>query len=39
MQPVLPGVVRRLLDDELAHSVAEVAGLPGGGGMAVRLPG
>ncbi|MEE2897451.1 MAG: Smr/MutS family protein [Gemmatimonadota bacterium] len=38
-QPVLPGVVRRLLDDELVHSVAEVAGLPGGGGMAVRLPG
>jgi Smr domain-containing protein len=37
--PVLPGVVQRLLDDELSSSVAEVAGLPGGGGVAVRLPG
>ena len=36
-QPVLPGVVRRLLDGELADWVTEVAGLPGGGGVAVRV--
>jgi DNA-nicking Smr family endonuclease len=36
--PVLPGLVRRRLDDELAPWVGESAGLPGGGGVAVRLP-
>ena len=35
--PVLPGLVRALLDDDLTRLVREVAGLPGGGGVAVRL--
>jgi DNA-nicking Smr family endonuclease len=35
--PVLPGLVRDLLDDDLTRLVREVAGLPGGGGVAVRL--
>jgi DNA-nicking Smr family endonuclease len=35
--PVLPSLVRRLLDEELAGRVAESAGLPGGGGVAVRM--
>ncbi|MDA0313361.1 MAG: Smr/MutS family protein [Gemmatimonadetes bacterium] len=34
---VLPGVVRRLLSDELAMYVDELAGLPGGGGFVVRV--
>lgn len=36
-QPVLPGVVQELLGGSLARHVAEVAGLPGGGGFALRL--
>ena len=35
--PVLPGVVREALAGPLAPYVAEQAGLPGGGGIAVRL--
>jgi DNA-nicking Smr family endonuclease len=34
---VLPGLVRDLLDYDLADLVRERAGLPGGGGVAVRL--
>lgn len=34
---VLPGLVRDLLGEDLAHYVEEVAGLPGGGGVAVRI--
>lgn len=34
---VLPGVVRDLLADELSDAVRESAGLPGGGGLAIRL--
>lgn len=34
---VLPGLVRALVVDDLADLVAESAGLPGGGGVAVRL--
>lgn len=35
--PVLPGLVRDLLDYDLSNLVRERAGLPGGGGVAVRL--
>lgn len=35
--PVLPGVTRELLRGELADHVAEMAGLPGGGAVAIRL--
>jgi hypothetical protein len=34
---VLPGVVQDMLAGELRESVMEVAGLPGGGALAVRL--
>lgn len=34
---VLPGVTRRLLHGELEDHVGEIAGLPGGGALAVRL--
>ena len=37
--PVLPGLVREMLEDELAPVVAEWAGLHGGGGFAVRIAG
>ncbi len=36
-RPVLPGVAREALAGALAPYVAEQAGLPGGGGIAVRL--
>ncbi len=36
-QPVLPGLVRGLLGEEFADVVREFAGLPGGGGYAVRI--
>ncbi len=36
-EAVLPGVTRDLLRGELADLVAETAGLPGGGALAVRL--
>ena len=35
--PVLPRLVREMLDGELRDSVEESAGLPGGGGLAVRI--
>jgi DNA-nicking Smr family endonuclease len=35
--PVLPGVVQDMLAGELRELVMEVAGLPGGGALAVRL--
>ena len=35
--PVLPGLVRDMLDDDFASVVAESAGLHGGGGFAVRI--
>ena len=35
--PVLPGLVRDLLASELAEFVDLTAGLPGGGGVAIRL--
>ena len=35
--PVLPGLVRDLLEYDLSGLVRESAGLPGGGGVAVRL--
>jgi DNA-nicking Smr family endonuclease len=34
---VLPGLVRDLLGEEFADVVTEFAGLPGGGGYAVRI--
>jgi DNA-nicking Smr family endonuclease len=37
--PVLPGLVREMLQDDLSQLVAEWAGLHGGGGFAVRLAG
>lgn len=36
-EAVLPGVTRNLLCGELDDLVAEMAGLPGGGAVAVRL--
>jgi len=35
--PVLPGVVREALVGSLSEYAAEHAGLPGGGGVAIRL--
>jgi DNA-nicking Smr family endonuclease len=35
--PVLPGLVRDLLRAEMAEFVRESAGLPGGGGVAIRI--
>ena len=37
--PVLPGLVRELLMHELSEIVAELGGLTGGGGFAVRISG
>ena len=37
--PVLPGLVREMLQDDLSELVAEWAGLHGGGGFAVRIAG
>ena len=37
--PVLPGLVREMLEDDLSRVVAEWAGLHGGGGFAVRIAG
>lgn len=36
-RPVLPGVVREVLAGPLSALVMEEAGLPGGGGVAIRL--
>jgi len=36
--PVLPGLVRDLLESDLRDLAVSSAGLPGGGGVAVRLP-
>lgn len=35
--PVLPGLVREMLDHEVAHMVERYAGMPGGGGWVVRV--
>ena len=35
--PVLPGVVRDMLDDDVAGLVDDYAGMMGGGGWAVRM--
>ena len=35
--PVLPGVTRDVLEYDVAECVAETAGIPGGGGVRVRL--
>lgn len=35
--PVLPGLVRELLEQDLSSDLTEFAGLPGGGGFAVRI--
>jgi DNA-nicking Smr family endonuclease len=37
--PVLPGLVRDMLEGELGNSVSESATLHGGGGFAVRIAG
>jgi DNA-nicking Smr family endonuclease len=37
--PVLPGLMREMLEDDLSRVVAEWAGLHGGGGFAVRIAG
>ena len=37
--PVLPGLVREMLEDDLSRVVAEWAGLHGGGGFTVRIAG
>jgi len=36
-EPVLPGLVNRMLRDEFHDEVEMIAGLPGGGALAVRL--
>ncbi len=38
-EPVLPGLVREMLQDDLSGAVEEWAGLHGGGGFAVRIAG
>jgi DNA-nicking Smr family endonuclease len=38
-EPVLPGLVREMLQDDLGRVVAEWAALHGGGGFAVRIGG
>ena len=35
--PILPGLVRELLASDLSHLVGASVGLPGGGGVAIRL--
>lgn len=37
--PVLPGLVREILTYDVRETLAEFAGLPGGGGFAVRIRG
>ena len=34
---ILPGLVRELLADDFAEYVVETAGLPGAGGIAIRI--
>ena len=36
-EPVLPGLVRKMLQDDQSRVVTEWAGLHGGGGFAVRM--
>jgi DNA-nicking Smr family endonuclease len=38
-RPVLPGLVRKMLEEDLREVVSEWAGLHGGGGFAARMTG